>query len=312
MTQTLTTTPVRMRLGLCCQFVDEPIRFRTTTATACLRLPRRDRLAKLADLCRVNAAALAEAIRYCAPHDIGCFRINSQVLPVKTHPEAGYEMDDLPDGDAVVAAYRECGALARQQDVRLSLHPDQYVVLNSPRDDVTAKSLAEIESQAELASWVGADVVNVHGGGAYGDKPRALDRLIRQAERLSPQARRVLTFENDDTTYTPADLLPVCRALNVPLVYDVHHHRCLPDELDIAAATDLAAATWDREPMVHLSSPKEGWDGPAPHRHHDDIDVADVPDCWFDRTLTVEVEAKGKERAIARLQRDLAARRRAC
>ena len=78
----------------------------------------------------------------------------------------------------------------------------------------------------EVAEWIGADVVNVHGGGAYGDKQKALARFARNLDRLSDEARNRLTVENDDRTYTPADLLPLCRAEGIPLVYDVHHHRC--------------------------------------------------------------------------------------
>jgi UV DNA damage endonuclease len=82
-----------LRLGLCCQFAREPIKFRATTATAMLRLPEPERLTRLADLCRSNAEALLAALGFCARHGIGAFRIKSQILPVKTHPTAGHEMD---------------------------------------------------------------------------------------------------------------------------------------------------------------------------------------------------------------------------
>jgi UV DNA damage endonuclease len=296
-----------LRLGLCCQFVAEPIRFRTTTATACGRLEKPARLAKLADLCRLNAAALHNSIECCARRGIGAFRINSQILPIKTHPDLGYAVEELPDGEAIVKAFRRCGSLAAELGVRTSFHPDQYVVLNSPREEVVERSIAEIEYQAEVAEWVGADVVNIHGGGAYDSRAAALDRFARNLGRLSPRARQRLTVENDDKIYTVADLLPLCRREGVPLVYDVHHHRCLGDGLSVEEASELAAGTWDREPLFHISSPKEGWSGPARHRHHDYIDVADFPASWFERRLTVEVEAKAKELAIERLQQELAA-----
>ena len=167
-------------------------------------------------------------------------------------------------------------------------------------------SLAELEYQAEVAEWIGADVINIHGGGAYGDKPSALAELERNLDRLSERVRQRLTLENDDKTYTPADLLPLCRRAGVPLVYDVHHHRCLPDTLDEASATAAARATWNREPLFHLSSPRQGWEGPQPALHHDYIDPADFPACWHGFELTVEVEAKAKELAVQRLLRDLA------
>lgn len=294
-----------LRLGLCCQFAAEPIKFRTTTATAMLRLPKPARLARLIDLCRANAESLLASLEFCASHGIGAFRINSQILPVKTHPAAGYEMDELPGGADIIARFRECGRFARANNLRLSFHPDQFVVLNSPNPQTLAHSLVELNYQAEVAEWVGADTINLHGGGAYGNKTAALDALRRNIERLPKPVRLRLTLENDDKVYTPSDLLPVCADTGVPLVYDVHHHRCLPDGLSVAEITERARKTWQTEPLFHISSPLAGWEGPKPEPHHDYIDAADFPREWLGWPLTVEVEAKAKELAVARLIADL-------
>jgi UV DNA damage endonuclease len=296
----------RLRLGLCCQFAREPIRFRTTTATAMMRLPRPERLARISELCRHNADALLAALAYCAAHGIGAFRINSQILPIKTHPKVGYQMAELRDSSGIIDQFRKCGAFAHDHDVRLSFHPDQFVVMNSPTDQTLAHSLAELDYQAEVAELVGADTINIHGGGAYGDKTSALQKLRRVIERLPGKVRSLLTLENDDKVYTPSDLLPVCNDTGVPLVYDVHHHRCLPDGLSIETATAKATATWNREPLFHISSPLEGWNGPKPERHNDYISVADFPKEWLKQPLTVEVEAKAKELAVAKLLSELA------
>ncbi len=295
-----------LRLGLCCQFASEPIKFRTTTVTAMLRLGQRERLARLAELCLINANALLAALGYCAAHGIGAFRVNSQILPVKTHPTAGYDVGELPGSADLVARFRACGEFARHHDLRLSFHPDQFVVLNSPNPKTLENSLAELDYQAEVAEWIGADTLNIHGGGAYGDKPSALRALCTNIERLPERVRSRLTLENDDKVYTPRDLLPVCTGTGVPLVFDAHHHRCCPDGSTLEAATEAARATWGRrEPLFHISSPLEGWDGPKPERHHDYIEAGDFPKAWLGWPLTVEVEAKVKELAVARLQRDL-------
>ncbi len=297
-----------IRLGLCCTFLDQPIKFRNTTVKAISSMERDAALKKLSGLCMANAEALQQSLQFCADNGIGCFRINSQVLPVKTHAECGYDVFDLPEGDEIVRQFKACGKFAQEHDIRTCFHPDQFVVLNSPRPDVVDRSIAELEYQAEVAEWVGADVVNIHGGGAYGDKQKALSDFARNLKRLSPRVRTRLTVENDDTTYTPADLLPLCRAEGVPLVYDVHHHRCNQDDNSIEDVTEQAIATWDREPMFHISSPIEGWEGPKPRRHHDFIDIEDFPKCWRDLDLTIEVEAKAKEVGVLRLKKQLAER----
>jgi UV DNA damage endonuclease len=266
---------------------------------------RAEQLERLSALCRANASALLEALTYCAAHQIGSFRILSQVLPLRTHPEVGYRVEDLPESRAIVASFRACGAFARANGIRTGLHPDQFVVLNSPDPEVVRRSVEDLDAQAEIAEWTQADTLNIHGGGAYGDKTKALGDLRKAIACLPRRVRSRLTLENDDRTYTPSDLLPVCRDLGVPLVYDVHHHRVCPDALSIAEATAAARSTWDREPLFHLSSPKEGWKGPGPERHHDYIDARDFPDEWRGFDVTVEVEAKAKEKAVLRLANDL-------
>lgn len=201
-----------IRLGLCCIFRDQPIKFVNTTATALSRLKRPDALAKLARLCAANAEALRVSLRFCADHGIGCFRINSQILPLRTHPQHGYDVAELPEADDICRRFKECGTFAKEHRLRISFHPDPFVVLNSPRREVVEASVREIEYQAEVAEWVGADVINVHGGGAYGDQAKALADFARKLACRSSNARSRLTVENDDRIYTPAGLLPLCRS----------------------------------------------------------------------------------------------------
>jgi UV DNA damage endonuclease len=268
-------------------------------------MQRADALRKVSDLCLGNARSLRSAFEFCVQNQIGDFRINSEILPVKTHPQVGYDIGDLPDCDEIVSVFRACGAFALEHDLRVTFHPDQFVLLSSDNPDVISRSVADLVYQAEVAQWVGADVINIHGGGAYGNKEKALDRVRREVDRLPEAVRTRLTFENDDRTYTPSDLLPLCRDTGVPLVYDVHHHRCLPDGCSVEEMTEAAVATWNREPLFHLSSPKDGWDSADPKKHHDFIDPDDFPECWLPLDATVEVEAKAKEVAIAKLVRGM-------
>jgi UV DNA damage endonuclease len=297
---------VTLRLGLCCQFLDSPIRFRTATHRYVSTLSRAARRTYLAAIAADNAVALAAAVERCGELGIGAFRINSQLLPLGTHPVSGYALEALDKNGAIRAAFERARKLARARGIRLSFHPDQFVVLNSERRDVVRSSAEELEFQAGMAEMVGADTVVVHGGSVAGGVAAAVERLERGLERLSERARRVMALENDDHRFTPTDLLPLCRRAGVPLVYDAHHHRCHRDGLSVEEATDLAAATWGaREPYAHLSSPREGWGGGNPRPHADFIDVADFPRSWLGRRMTMDVEAKQKERAVLRLIEDL-------
>jgi len=292
-----------LRFGLCCIFIKEPIGFRRTTAAALGGLPRRVQLQRLSAICLHNARELGKALAYCRAHGIGCFRISSQIMPLKTHPKVGYRTRDLPDCPEIVACFEAAGRYCRQHDIRTTFHPDQFILLSSPSREVTRRSLADLAYQAEVAQWVQADVINIHAGGIYDGRQTALKRLRQRLARLPETVRKRLALENDDRCYAPKDLLPLCRAEGLPMVYDVHHHRCLPDGLSIDEATEQALQTWNREPLFHVSSPARGWGRGDPRPHHDYVRPADLPVCWQPLDITVEVEAKAKERAVLRLMK---------
>ncbi len=269
-------------------------------------LTRAGRRTYLAGIAGDNAAALAAAVERCAELGIGAFRINSQVLPLGTHPVSGYLLETLDRKGAIRAAFARAGTRARELDVRLSFHPDQFVVLNSARADVVRASAEELEFQAATAELIGAETLVLHGGSVAGGTTAAIERLERGIDLLSARARSRIALENDDHRFTPTDLLPLCRRLDVPLVYDAHHHRCHPDGRSVEEATELAVATWGRrEPWTHISSPRDGWDAANPRPHAGYIDVGDFPPVWLGRPLTVDVEAKEKERAVLRLMEEL-------
>lgn len=296
------------RLGLCCLFIEAPIRFRTTTVRyiSSLSNKKKDPLEYLSTIIQENLKNLLLAVDFCAKHGIGAFRINSALLPVYTHPEWGYNLLDLSEKNDILKAFAAVKKQASKKKIRLTFHPDQFVVLNSPNEEVVKRSIADLEYHGMMAQLLGADVINIHGGGAYGDKPSAIRRFAQNFCRLSKEVQDVLTVENDDKIFTPEDLLPLCCDLKIPLVYDVHHHRCHPDTLSLPEATERALATWDREPLFHLSSPKEGWGAKNPRFHHDFIDPSDVPKEWMNlNPLTIDIEAKAKEVAVLRLQKDL-------
>jgi UV DNA damage endonuclease len=292
----------RCRLGLCCLFVGvAEVRFRTTTATILSKLPSAAAWHRLCALAEHNAKMLRLALGHCQRLGIRAFRVSSDLLPLATHEQFAYRLADLPVRTRYHLA--AAGRFAAEHGIRLSFHPDQFVLLNSPRPEVVQAAIRDLVMHAELAEVLGADVINIHAGGAYGDKAEALRRLAHHIERLPVSIRRRLTLENDDHIYTVRDLLPICRSLQIPLVYDVHHHRCNPDDLSVERATELAWSTWDREPIFHISSPRGGWRSRDPTRHADYIQPADFPACWQRLPMTVDVEAKAKEKALLRLAR---------
>ncbi|MRR56436.1 MAG: UV DNA damage repair endonuclease UvsE [Deltaproteobacteria bacterium] len=297
-----------MRFGLCCIFMNEPIRFRTTTARFLTSLSRAEQLERLSAICLENAKNLYCAIETVARLGIGAFRVSSPFFPRYTHPEVGYTLEELPAGAEIRTLLYEVDQLRSRLNIRLSFHPDQFVSISSLRDEVMRKSLEELEYQGLVAELIGADVITIHAGGRQGGKSATLQRFMDTFPLLSERVRVRLALENDDISYTVKDLLPVCEQLDIPLVYDVHHHRCNPDGLPVEEATNRALATWQRqgrEPWVHISSPRNGWGEGNAKLHADYIDPADFPEFWRELDVTIDVEAKAKELAVLRLMNDL-------
>ena len=297
-----------IRLGLCCIFRQEPIRFHGTTAKYLQRFSRTEQLAKLSGLCLGNNLSLLAALTFAHDNGIGAFRVLSPFFPRFTHPDVGYTLTDLPEHRKILHALAQVKRYQHRHDIRLSFHPDQFIILSALQPQVVEKSIQELEYQGMLSELIGGETITLHGGGKYDDKKSALRRFAKNFSRLSPRVRSRLTLENDDRIYTVRDLVPICKELAIPLVYDVHHHRCNPDGLSVEQATELALMTWSRtgrEPYFHLSSPKNGWSADRLAVHADYIDPADFPVCWKNLRITVDIEAKAKELAVLALQKAL-------
>lgn len=293
-----------IRWGLCCQVVDAPIRFRSATHSYVWKLDPQARAAYLDAIALDNAASLADMLAYCERLDIRAFRISSQIFPLATHPLSGYSLDDLPSAAEIHRRLAIAKQGAVERGIRLSFHPDQFVVLNSARPDVVDASIRELEWQAVVAELVGADAICLHGGSTAGGFDAAIDRLVAGIDRLSSRARSRLALENDDRCFSAIDIAAACLATNVPLVLDAHHHRVLDGGLSIEEATAWALATWeDREPYFHVSSPRGGWGATDLRPHADFIDPKDIPRAWRELGIgiTVDIEAKAKERAVVSL-----------
>ena len=117
------------------------------------------------------------------------------------------------------------GARARELGVRLSFHPGQFCVLGSIDDGIVQRSIQEFEYHADIARWMGYGAtwhdhgfkINVHLSGRGG-----VDKFLQTLGKLSPEARNLISIENDEMTNGLDSTMKVAK--HVALVLDVHHH----------------------------------------------------------------------------------------
>jgi UV DNA damage endonuclease len=191
--------------------------------------------------------------------DIRMYRLPTQLAPYATlpgHPEFHGQVEECADELAAI------GERVAELGIRLSSHPGQYTVLNSENPETQRAAAAELEVQGALFDAMGLGpeaVVVLHVGGAAGGADAARGRFEEGFGLLSDAARRRLVIENDDRTFGLVDVLPLARAIDRPVVFDVLHHHCHdPEGLTVAEALPLALDTWpdDVRPKIHYSSPR--------------------------------------------------------
>lgn len=247
---------------------------------------------------------------YLDRNDLRVYRLSSSTIPYGTHPDLP-ALDYRRQLDACADAVASLGAKARQLGLRLSTHPGQYTVVNSPDAEIARKALLDLEQDTALLDALGLGpeaVVVVHVGGVYGDRDAALARFARAWERLSERAQARVVIENEETCFDAADVLELHRRLGVRVVFDWHHHRCNPAPSLVDPAEALAAAygTWpaDVRPKVHLSSPRTALDEkgrpPRLEQHADFVTPWDLIDVLHASPGPVDVmlEAKAKDLAV--------------
>ncbi|QUS37213.1 UV DNA damage repair endonuclease UvsE [Falsirhodobacter algicola] len=190
---------------------------------------------------------------------IGMYRMSSDLAPYATHPDMPQFHSMIADSDAELAAF---GAKARAQGVRLSFHPSQYILLNSPDPELTERSIRDFAAQAEMLDRMGLGpeaVMVTHVGGVYGDHEGSRARWLEGYERCPEPVRRRLVLEHDDIRFSAADVLWIHERCGVPLIFDHQHFCCLnPEGLALRPVLERILASWPDgvRPKVHFSSPR--------------------------------------------------------
>jgi UV DNA damage endonuclease len=285
------------RLGLVCITHSDEVRYRALTRKRLLQLAPAEQKNVLRELYADNLARLGRALSFCEARGLKLYRMTSGLFPFA---------DDEAGAD-VLEEFRErigeTGRRATRLGVRLVLHPDQFVVLNSDSEQVVANSFKILETHARVmdllelprSPWA---LIEIHGG-----KGGRADRLVENIGRLPAGVRSRVAFENDEYIYGAEEILDVCRRAGVPMVFDAHHH-VVHEKLDsyehpsVAHFVEAARATWPDPAwqLVHISNGRTSFGD----RNHSDL-VETMPEA-FRGVPWIEVEAKHKELAIERLR----------
>jgi UV DNA damage endonuclease len=249
-----------------------------------------------------NLNDLLLILKWNKENNIFFFRMSSDMFPFATYSGYSYVLDFVDD------KLKEIGNYAKENNMRLTMHPSQFNVLSSSDEKVVANTFLDLNHHCDILDRMGLDqnsVIIIHGGGVYGNKKKALEILKNNILRLPQNTRDRLVLENCEMSYTIEDLLPISESIHVPLVIDYHHDSINPSSQNIEYYHDRVFDVWKKrniKPKVHVSNSIPGITNEnlrAERRKHSDyISFIHEPLLSISFPIDVMLECKMKEEAL--------------
>jgi UV DNA damage endonuclease len=269
-----------------------------------LRLSNFD-LDKVSNLILLNCKDLLTILQWNNKNNIKFFRISSNLFPFFDHPDKKYKLESLKDYKEIIYWLEQSGKFAKENDMKLEMHPCQYTVLASTSEDIVNKSIDSLEMHNYIADLLGFKEefkINIHVGTAQEGLENSAKRFCNNFKRLSDSLKGRLTVENDDkgSMFDVESLykLIYCN-IGIPICFDFHHWRfCNTNTMK--ESLELSLSTWKETPTTHYSESK---DFLSPNPSHSDYLEEIIPEYHLE--YDVMIEAKAKELALMKYRNKL-------
>ena len=251
-----------------------------------------------------NLNCLDKIIDYNVENDMLFLRISSETIPFASH-----EVCNLDWKKTFKKELENIGMKLRERKFRVSMHPGQFTLLNSPSEKIVEKSLAELEYHADLLDIMDLDntaKIQIHVGGVYGDKDSAIERFITTFGIASKKITSRLAIENDDYHYSVRDCLRINKETNIPIILDNLHLECLNDGESLIEAYDMIKDTWAEEdgiPMLDYSSQQKDARIGKHTEHIDSNHFKKFIDIMHNQEFDLMFEIKDKEKSVLEAQK---------
>lgn len=268
------------------------------------------RLHRLRKITKNNLDNTLRILRYNKALNISVYRFTSKLVPLATHPLT----DNWDYTEDFNEEFTQIGEFVRENDFRVSAHPDHYTLINASSQKIVEDSIRDLDYHVKLYEAMGLDDYKyklvMHIGGVYKNKELSIERFKESFQKLPDRIKRRLILENDDKAYTAKDVLEICRDLKVPMVLDVHHHNCVNNGEALEDMLEDIFKTWSGEyfpPKIHFSSPKSikefrsHADNIEPGEFEKFLKMARKVNMDFD----VMLEAKNKDNALFNLSKEI-------
>lgn len=209
-----------MSIGYACLTVGVP---NTNLKSCILKNANEDRLLELISH---NLNSLENIIDYNIENNIMLFRISSDIIPFGSSP-----VNNIPWWEVFSDKFFRIGSKIQSSGMRVSMHPGQYTVLNSPNEEVVRKAMLDLNYHTKVLNSLGVGEEHkliLHIGGVYNDKKKAMERFIDNYAYLDKEVKPRLVIENDDKLYNINEVLEISARLNIPVIFDNLHNGINP------------------------------------------------------------------------------------
>ena len=253
---------------------------------------------RLSETIAGNIACLRKILAWNRKNEILFFRITSDLVPFASHPVCTF-----PWQEQFREEFAATGAFIKEAGIRISMHPDQFIVLNSPDERVVSRSIAELAYHARVLDAMGLDAsakIQLHVGGVYGDPAKSIERFVRVYKQLDPAILRRLVVENDDQRFTASDCLKIHELTGIPVLFDVFHHACRNNGETLDEIIPPISKTWQRSDgtmMVDYSSQHPEKRAGSHAEHIDITDFYNFLAISHATDMDIMLEIKDKERS---------------
>ena len=259
---------------------------------------------KFNETVRNNLNCLDKIVDYNVENNMLFLRISSETIPFASHEVCTLDWKKIFKNEL-----NNIGIKLKENKFRVSMHPGQFTLLNSPNEKIVEKSLAELEYHADFLNAMGLDnaaKIQIHVGGVYGDKNSAIKRFINTFEIASNKIKSRLAIENDDYHYSVKDCLRINKETNIPIILDNLHLECLNDGESLIEAYNMIKGTWSKEdgiPMLDYSSQQKDARIGKHTEHLDSNHFKEFIDIMQNQEFDLMFEIKDKERSVLEAQR---------
>ena len=259
---------------------------------------------KFNETVRNNLNCLDKIVDYNVENNMLFLRISSETIPFASHEVCTLDWKKIFKNEL-----NNIGIKLKENKFRVSMHPGQFTLLNSPNEKIVEKSLAELEYHADFLNAMGLDnaaKIQIHVGGVYGDKNSAIKRFINTFGIASNKIKSRLAIENDDYHYSVKDCLRINKETNIPIILDNLHLECLNDGESLIEAYNIIKGTWSKEdgiPMLDYSSQQKDARIGKHTEHLDSNHFKEFIDIMQNQEFDLMFEIKDKERSVLKAQR---------